>query len=686
MSLSTPDAARPLNRLARETSPYLLQHAHNPVDWYPWGPEALERARALDRPILLSVGYATCHWCHVMERESFEDEAIARQLAEDFIAIKVDREELPDVDHVYMRALQALTGRGGWPMNMFLTPALKPFFGGTYFPPRPRPGASSFSEVLTAVRQAWRHERAEVESQAETLYELLEQGVAAVSVRPQPPHARVHSMALEALEARFDATHGGFGTAPKFPQGPLLQYLLALAASGQERAREMLLPTLRRMAEGGVYDHLGGGFARYSTDARWQVPHFEKMLYDNAQLARVYAGAWRLCGEPRLRFVAEDTLDYLLREMHPAAAPEAFASAQDADAEGEEGRFHVWTLEQLQAPLGEDAPAAAALYGVTAEGNWEHGRNVLERRDPARVREALGLDELAFADWERSVRRRLYAARAQRVWPLTDDKVLADWNGLTLRALAEAGRLLEREDFVAAAVRLARFLLRTLVSGDRVHHAWRAGVLRPQSYLSDQAQLGLGLLELHAATGDAGWLRHAQRLAEGVMRRHHDAAEGFFDSEPAPTLPLRARDLQDGAVSSGTAAACELLLRLSGPCGRAEWRDAAVAALQRLGELMERAPLGVPALLHAQLLAELGADLALPTPGGETLWALARRSLAPLATLLRDEPEAWPLLEGRRAGEAYLCRQGACELPARDEATLQAQLQELHPGLTTARD
>ncbi|NML17269.1 thioredoxin domain-containing protein [Azohydromonas caseinilytica] len=695
-SASFPDSAapapssgppHPANRLARETSPYLLQHAHNPVDWYPWGPEAFARARELDRPILLSVGYATCHWCHVMERESFEDEAVARQLAEGFIAIKVDREELPDVDHVYMRALQAITGRGGWPMNMFLTPDLKPFFGGTYFPPRPRPGFSSFSEVLTAVREAWERERAQIEEQAQALHEHLDSGLESALAVPHTPGARLHAQALDELLRRFDPVHGGFGRAPKFPQAPLLQYLLSVAATGEAPAREMLLFTLQRMAEGGVYDQLGGGFARYSTDERWQVPHFEKMLYDNAQLARVYAGAWRLCGESRLRFVAEDTLAYLLREMHPAAAPAAFSSAQDADTEGEEGRFHVWTLAQLREALGADADMAARLHGATDEGNWEEGeagRNVLERRDPEAARAALGLDEAAFAAWERSVRERLYAARSRRVWPLTDDKVLADWNGLALRALAEAGRLLGRADFVQAAEALARFLLQALVQGDRVHHAWRNGTLRGESYLSDQAQLGLGLLELHAANGAPEWFAHAQRLADGLMRRHHDPARGFFDNEAGPALPLRARDIQDGAVPSGTAAACELLLRLAGPCGRTEWRDAAVEALQRLGPVLAQSPLAVPALLHAQLLAERGADLAVPAPGGAALWEAARSSLAPLVTLVRGGADTGPLLQGRRGGEAYLCRDGACALPATTVEELQRQLGELHAGLAGA--
>jgi len=664
-------AGRPVNRLARETSPYLLQHAHNPVDWYPWGEEAFAKARAEDKPILLSVGYATCHWCHVMERESFEDEAIARQLADGFVAIKVDREELPDVDHVYMSALQALTRHGGWPMNMFLTPQLAPFFGGTYFPPAPRPGMSSFSDVLSAVREAWLHKRADIEQQAQALLDHVRGGTA---LAPRAPADDLHRRATAELARRFDAIHVGFGKAPKFPQAPLLQYLLSLAAHGHAEARSMLLSTLHHMAAGGVYDHVGGGFARYSIDERWHVPHFEKMLYDNAQLVRVYAGAFRLSGDDRLRFVAEDTLAYLLREMHPAAAPSAFASAQDADAEGVEGKFHVWTMSELRSVLGADAPAAARLYGATEGGNWEHGNNVLERRDPQAVRIELGMTAEAFAAWEHAVRERLYAARARRVWPITDDKVLADWNGMVLRAFAEAGRLLERDDFVQPARQLAKFLLATMVRDGHAHHAWREGTLRAESYLADQAQLGLGLVELHAATGELQWIEAARDLCGRMVERFHDAAEGFFDSA-APELPMRARDLYDGAVPSGTAAACELLLRLAGACDRSDWADIARATLERHGALMDEAPMAVPALLHAQLLAEHGADLAVPSgPGSEALWSEARRAFAPLVTCVHGTADALPLFEARIAGEAYLCRHGRCDLPARSVEALREQM------------
>jgi uncharacterized protein len=659
------------NRLARETSPYLLQHARNPVDWYPWGEEAFAKARAEDKPIFLSVGYATCHWCHVMERECFEDACIAQQLAEGFVAIKVDREELPDVDQVYMRALQALSGRGGWPMNLFLTPQLIPFFGGTYFPPQPRAGATSFPDVLKAVSDAWRDRRDSVELQARGLLARLS---AATEAAPRAPTDGLHRRAVEQIASRFDETHGGFGHAPKFPQAPLLQYLLTLAAGGDDRARTMLVATLGAMSDGGLYDHVGGGFARYATDARWHVPHFEKMLCDNAQLARVYAGAFRLTGDERLRFVAEDTLDYLLREMRPAASPAAFSSAQDADAEGVEGKFHVWTRAEFDTVLGPDAPAAARLYGVTAPGNWEHGHNVLERRHAAALRAELGLSLDAFDAWERSVRQRLHAMRARRVRPITDDTVLADWNGMALRALAEAGRLLARDDLVQAARQLAQFMLAMMVRDGRVHHVWRAGTLRDEGYLADHAQLGLGLVELHAATAEPQWLVAASDICGVMLLRFHDADAGFFDSESAQ-LPMLSRELHDGAVPSGTAAACELLLRLAGAGGRGDWHDIACAALMRHGGLMEDAPMAAPALLQARLLADHGAHLAvLSGPGGEGLWAQARFAFAPLVTVISGLPGSLPVLEGRIVGEAYLCRHGNCELPARSVEALREQL------------
>jgi len=665
-------ATRSTNRLARETSPYLLQHAHNPVDWYPWGEEAFAKARAEDKPILLSVGYATCHWCHVMERESFEDEAIARQLRAGFVAIKVDREELPDVDHVYMSALQALTGRGGWPMNMFLTPQLKPFFGGSYFPPADRYGLLSFSGVLSGVGEAWKTRRAEVEQQADALLTHAREGTIAA---PRRPADRLHEQALTRLARQFDERHGGFGAAPKFPQSPLLQYLLTLAAMGEERARTMLTTTLAEMAAGGMLDQVGGGFARYSTDGRWHVPHFEKMLYDNAQLARIYAGAYRLTGDERLRFVAEDTLAWLRREMHPAAAPAAFSSAQDADSEGVEGKFYVWTAAEFHEVLGTDAGPAARLYGVTEEGNWEHGFNVLERRDPEAVRSALGVDADSWQQWEQSVRERLYAVRSQRIRPITDDKVLADWNGMALRAFAEAGRLLGRDVFVETARSIARFLLGTMVSEDRLRHSWRDGTLRAEAYLSDHAQVGLGLLELHAATGELEWLESARDLAERLVERFHVDGEGFYDGEPSH-LPARARDMFDGAVPSASAAACELLARLAGAYDRGDWADIVQRSIERQAALLEAAPAAVPTMLLVHLMSEHGADLLLPV--GDHPLSIVRSDFAPLATFLSAPPSAVPLAASRDAGSAYLCQHGTCRLPATTPGQLRTQLAQVH--------
>ena len=669
-------ATRSSNRLAQETSPYLLQHAHNPVDWYAWGDEAFAKARTENKPIFLSIGYATCHWCHVMERESFEDDAIARQLAEGFIAIKVDREELPDVDHVYMSALQAMSGHGGWPLNMFLTLDLKPFYGGTYFPPRAKHGMPSFADVLRGVRGAWTQRRADVEQTAQELLEHVRAG----SVPPRATVDNLHTKATAQLMRRFDRTHGGFGTTPKFPQAPLLQYLLSLAVLGSNDARAMLTQTLNAMAAGGMYDHVGGGFARYSTDQRWHVPHFEKMLYDNAQLVRIYVGAYRLTSDERLRFVAEDTIAWLQREMHPSFAPAAYSSAQDADSEGVEGKFYVWTAEQLRAALGSDAEAALRLYGVSESGNWEHGLNVLERRDPESVRALLGLSDDDFEQWERSVRDRLYEVRSQRVWPITDDKVLADWNGIALRALAEAGRLLARPDLIDCARQTALFLLDTMSRDGRLHHAWRAGTLRTESYLADHAQVGLGMLELHVATGELQWLQSAHQLADQMIDRFFESDEGFYDSESS-LLPMRARESFDGATPSGTAAACELLLRLAGVYDRSEWVDIAQQAIERQIGLLAQAPEAAPALLHANLINQHGAHLAIPAnSNADQLSIAARNEFAPLVTFVIGPPDSLPLLAARRTSELYLCQHGRCQLPARSIDQLRQQLSALHEG------
>ncbi|MER3480575.1 MAG: thioredoxin domain-containing protein [Meiothermus sp.] len=655
------------NRLALETSPYLLQHAHNPVDWFPWGEEAFARAKAEDKPIFLSVGYATCHWCHVMERESFEDPQIARILNQSFVPIKVDREELPDVDHVYMLALQALTGSGGWPMSLFLTPDLKPFFGGTYFPPEDRHGLPSFARVLEAVSRAWHNRRAEVLGSAEELTGHLRRSlIPRGGVLPEDLHAQ----ALAELARIHDATHGGFGGAPKFPRAPTLQYLLALAWKGAPLARGMLELTLDQMAQGGIYDQVGGGFHRYAVDGLWRLPHFEKMLYDNAQLARVYLGMYRLTGKALYRRVTLETLDYLLREMqHPEGG---FYSAQDADSEGVEGKFYVWTEGEMRAVLGPDAEAALRLFGVSQGGNWE-GVNVLEARYPElALRQELGLDEAAYAAWLGGIKARLYQARRERIPPLTDDKVLADWNGLALRALAEAGRVLGVEAYLQAARQNAEFVTSTLLQDGLLRHSWRDGRLRREAYLSDGASYGLGLLELYQATAELRWLELARSLAEGLLTHFRDPSGGFFDS-PGGALPIRAKDVYDGPYPGGNSAAAELLIRLAALYEREDWALAARGAV----EFHAQGLLQLPGLLLAHLLDTEGTELALPTPSA--LAAQVQKHPLPLTTLAIGQPGALPVLRGREAGWAYLCRRGACRLPVDGLEALWQEFRAIYP-------
>ncbi len=660
------------NRLAQETSPYLLQHAHNPVDWFPWGQEAFSKARLEDKPIFLSVGYATCHWCHVMERESFEDPEVAALINQNFVPIKVDREELPDVDQLYMAALQAMTGSGGWPMSMFLTPELKPFFGGTYFPPQDRHGMPSFRKVLSGVRQAWQNRRGEVIESALGLTGHLSKVFQSTSA---PVLEGVHERSLEACSRAFDPHYGGFSGAPKFPQSPSLLYLLSHAWLGNERAWEMLDLTLRRMAEGGIYDQVGGGFHRYAVDGIWRVPHFEKMLYDNAQLARVYAGAHRLSGEPLFRRVATETLDYLLSEMSGARGE--FFSAQDADSEGVEGKYYVWTQGEVKEFLGPDAQAAIKLFGVSEAGNWE-GVNVLESRYPeAALQEGMGLSSGEFADWRNKVREKLYQARKKRIPPPTDDKVLADWNGLALRAFAEVGRLLGEERYLWAARRNAEFVSGHMFHQGLLRHTWRAGKLRSEAYLSDQANYGLGLLELFQATGEARWLTLAQNLAEGIIANFQDPAGGFFDSLE-PGLPVRPKDSYDGPYPSGNAATAELLFRLSALMNQAEWRELVVRTVDTFSQVLSRSPLALPALLQAHLVGTMGTELALPAPS--ELPAAVNRYFLPLTTLITGPKDSLPLLQGREAGAAYLCQHGSCRLPATSLEALKRELRATYPG------
>jgi uncharacterized protein YyaL (SSP411 family) len=663
------------NRLAQETSPYLLQHAHNPVDWYPWGEEALARARREDKPILLSVGYSACHWCHVMERESFEDSAIARLMNEHFVNVKVDREERPDVDQIYMQAVQAMTGHGGWPMTVFLTPDGVPFYGGTYFPPSPRHGLPSFPQILAALADAWRTRRAEVLESAQRIVGELN-SLERLRQASQLLTDDVLFSAFQGISAQFDAALGGLGGAPKFPQPMIWEFVLRFwKRSGNPAAREMVRTTLTRMARGGIYDQLGGGFHRYSVDAQWLVPHFEKMLYDNAQLASLYLQGWLAFGEAEYRRVCEETLDYVRREMTDPAG--GFYSAQDADSEGEEGKFFAWTAEEIRAALGGDADQALADWGVDLGPNFE-GQNVLwlpGEPAPDRMAEA---------------RRRLLEARERRVRPARDDKVLAAWNGLACRAFAAAGRALGRDDYVSTAVRNAEFVLGAMRADGRLLRTWKGGRAKLKGYLEDYAMVAAALLEVYEATFERRWLEAVRSLADDLLRLFWDESlEGFYDTgSDHERLVVRPRNLFDNAVPSGSAVAIETLLRLAVFTGEERYRSRALAALRPMADLMARHPTGFGRFLCA-LDFNLGpvVEVALVAPAGDGLVPLVaevfgrylpNRAVMGMREADRAAAAGLPLLEGRRAvggqATAYVCRNYACDLPATDPATLARQL------------
>ncbi|HEY1407990.1 MAG TPA: thioredoxin domain-containing protein, partial [Promineifilum sp.] len=539
-----------MNRLANETSPYLRQHADNPVDWYPWGEEALQAARSADKPILLSIGYAACHWCHVMAHESFEDSETAELMNRHFINIKVDREERPDLDSIYMSAVTAMTGQGGWPMTVMLTPEGRPFFGGTYFPPTPRHGLPAFRQVLQAIAQAWQDQRETIEDSAEQISTHLQPASLGRSANLDE---NLYEQALNNLLRTFDAKLGGFGSAPKFPPSITLEFLLKIHhMQGDAMALRMAEHTLTMMARGGIYDHIGGGFARYSTDARWLVPHFEKMLYDNALLARVYLHAWQVTGKPLYRRVVEETLDFVVREMRHDGG--GFYSSYDADSEGEEGRFYVWSAGEIRDVLGPDADLFMAYYVVSEGGNWE-GKNILNTpHAPAEVAESSGIDQQDMERQLQDARRKLYDVRARRVWPGLDDKVLTSWNGLMLAAFAEAGRFLDRPDYVQVAVANAEFVRSNLRKANgRLLRSWKAGSgARYNGYLEDYAYLADGLLALYQTTFEPRWFAWALEIGQLMLAHFADDAGGFFDtSDDHEVLIHRPKDVQDNATPSG---------------------------------------------------------------------------------------------------------------------------------------
>ena len=649
------------NRLAQETSPYLLQHRDNPVDWYPWGEEALARARDEDRPILLSIGYSACHWCHVMERESFEDPQTAALMNELFVTIKLDREERPDLDAIYMEACQAMTGSGGWPLNVFLTPDQRPFYAGTYFPPEPRGGMPSWQRVLQAVADAWSERREEIRTGSERIVARLAGGALLEPSEDPIDGERILDTAVDRLRTGHDRRNGGFGGAPKFPPSDAIELLLR---RGERHVPEN---TLRRMASGGIYDQVGGGFARYSVDAEWLVPHFEKMLYDNALLARAYLHGWQVTGEGLFREVCEQTLDWALREMRGAEG--GFYSALDADSEGVEGKFYVWSLDDLREVLGDDAEAAIEWFGATAEGNFE-GANILTRgegRPPERL-----------AD----IRRRLYEVRAERVWPGLDDKRLTAWNALMVAALADAGAVLERPDYVQAAAGCAEFLLAELTGPDgRLLRTWKDGEAKLNAYLQDHAFLLEALIVLYEATFDPRWFAAARATADTMIERFGDDERGgFFEtSADHEALVARRKDLEDNPIPSGNSAAAYGLLRLAALTGEHAYEDRAVGVLRLLHKLLPQHPQAFPHLLQA-LDFHVAAVKEVALAGDDTrpLERVVRSRFRPHLVLAGGAPDGVPLLEGREPVDgqaaAYVCERFACQRPVTDAGDLDVLL------------
>jgi uncharacterized protein YyaL (SSP411 family) len=675
------------NHLVHETSPYLLQHVDNPVDWHPWGQEAMRLAEEHDKPILLSIGYAACHWCHVMAHESFEDEATAAQMNADFINVKVDREERPDVDSIYMQAVQTMVGRGGWPMTVFLTPDGKPFYAGTYFPNEPRHGMPSFRQILTGVTQAWNTDRENVVGSAGQVAEQL-QALSDVGFEAQELDAEILRSAVRGLQGRFDPSWGGFGDAPKFPQPMTIEFLLREFVRVQDSdALEMAEVTLRKMARGGMYDQLGGGFARYSVDHRWLVPHFEKMLYDNAQLARVYLHAWQITGNELYRRITEETLDYVLLEMRDEGG--GFYSSQDADSEGVEGKFYVWSADEIRGALGEDADTFMRIYGASDEGNWE-GHNILNLHlDPEALAAQLGIDAGQLQARMAAARSALYELRSKRIWPGLDDKVLTSWNGLMLAALAEAGQALDRPDYLEAARSNAEFLHRTMRGeSGRLFRTWKAGAdAKYNAYLEDYAYLADGLLSLYETTLEPRWFDWARELGEMMLTHFRDAEkEGFFDtSDDHEELIHRPKDLQDNAVPSGSSVAATVLLKLSLLTGNGGYWQVAERSVATMGKFMGQYPSGFAQWLNATsfILAE-PREVALVGSQEELgpLLAVLRTGYRPFQVLAAGDgggDDLVPLLENRSRidgkGTAYVCRQFACQTPVTSPDELSRQLE-----------
>ncbi len=674
------------NRLIHETSPYLLQHAHNPVDWYPWGAEALERARAEDRPLFVSIGYSACHWCHVMAHESFEDERIAALMNELFVSVKVDREERPDLDDVYMAAVQAMTGSGGWPMSVFLTPDLQPFFGGTYFPPDDRHGMPGFARVLEAVADSYRNRRAEVDDQARQLGDHLRTQLAVEPGRREPERSQLEA-AVSRIAAGFDAQYGGFGGAPKFPAPMTLEFLMrSWRQSGDESTRAMVISTLDHMADGGLRDQLAGGFARYSTDVRWLVPHFEKMLYDNAMLAHCYLEAHRAFRLARHAQVAADTLDFMLREL--GTDDGGLASALDADSEGVEGRFYVWTHAEFAAVLraagldDDESRSLAEYWGVTEGGNWE-GRSILNVSGTAPLPELLGRGRVALLE-----------ARARRVRPSRDGKQLASWNGLALRALGVGALVLRDERYMSACKALVAFIRSQLLrADDRLWRTVRGGVAHTPAFAEDYANVADGLLAAHAATGRVDDLVLARGLVDRLVADFWDDASGtlFDTSFEHETTVARPRSLADSATPAANSVAADVLLRLALITGDADYDRRARSILRAVAPVLERQP-----SMFGRMLCAVDRSLGHPSDaviaatgpsssGAGALRQAVARPFAPDLVIASVEPNAptasWAIFAGKEAlrgrATAFVCRGYACEVPTSDPEQAAGQVERL---------
>lgn len=689
------------NRLSQEISPYLLKHAHNPVDWYAWGPEALQKAKAEDKPIFLSIGYAACHCCHVMERESFEDAETARVMNENFVNIKVDREERPDLDSMYMNAVVAMTGQGGWPMSVFLMPDGVPFYGGTYFPKTRRYGMPAFRDVLLSLANGWKNQREELLRGSARIRQYIEGNELPSDLHADAPLDRnILQEATAKIVSQFDWENGSWGGAPKFPQPMTLEFLMRRQlATRDELLLKMITKTLDAMSRGGIYDQLGGGFHRYATDAMWGTPHFERMTYDNAQLARVYLHAWQTTRQDSYRRIAEETLDYVAREVTHASG--GFFSSTDADSEGHEGKFFVWTPDEIRAALGDSGlvivshkPTSDAndpqmfmdAYGVTAQGNFE-GKNILHvARDHAVVAAIYHLDESEVNRRLNKVRRKLFVARERRIKPARDEKVLTSWNGLMLAAFAEAARALGRGDYRALAERNADFIFTELRdSHGRLQRSWKDGMVHIGGFLEDYANLIEGLLALYQTTFDERWFIAARELADTMLELFSDPRGGFYGtSREAEKLVTRPKDVQDNAVPSGNAMAATVLLKLGAYAGESRYTEEAERALKSIQPILAQAPLGFAQWLIALDFA-MGPTREIAIVGERadvrTLLEVVFRGYYPNQVVALAPPQhesPIPLLHDRvqRDGRAtaYVCQHFLCRLPVTEPEGLAAQL------------